>query len=55
MAPEEDCDSNIFVLIEWCNRTLGVPLAQLEGIAVDEATAEAIADWRYWVARGYGW
>ena len=31
----------------------GVPLAQLEGVGVDEETAEAIADWHYWDAQGY--
>ena len=34
-------------------RDLAVPLAQLEGIGVDEETQEAIEDWHYWVARGY--
>lgn len=40
------------VVIEWQGRTLAVPLAQLVGVAVDEETAEAIADWHYWVAQG---
>jgi hypothetical protein len=30
-----------------------VPLSQLEGVAVDEHTRQAIEDWQYWVARGY--
>jgi hypothetical protein len=34
-------------------RLLGVPLAQLTGVGVDEPTAEAIGDWYYWVAQGY--
>jgi hypothetical protein len=53
MPSEDDCAHEIFVLISWQGRRLGVPLAQLEGIAVNEETAEAIADWHYWVARGY--
>ncbi|PTY01615.1 calcium-binding protein [Verrucomicrobia bacterium LW23] len=40
------------VEIRWGDRTIGVPLAQLQGVHVDEATAEAIADWHYWVAQG---
>ena len=40
------------VEIEWQGRTLGVPLAQLVGVGVNEKTAEAIADWHYWVAQG---
>ena len=40
------------VEIEWQGRTLGVPLAQLIGFRVSEDTAEAIADWHYWVAQG---
>ena len=53
MAPEDDCMHEMFVVIEWKERTFGVPLAQLEPINVDELTREAIADWHYWVKRGY--
>ena len=40
------------VEIAWQGRTLGVPLAQLKGLGVNEETTEAIADWHYWVAQG---
>lgn len=40
------------VEIEWQGRTLGVPLAQLRGVGVNDETAEAIADWHYWLAQG---
>jgi hypothetical protein len=40
------------VEIAWQGRTLGVPLAQIEGVGADAETAEAIADWHYWVAQG---
>jgi hypothetical protein len=53
MPPEEECEHEMLVLMRWGRRTLAVPLAQLEGIAVDDATREAIEDWHYWVARGY--
>ena len=53
MAPEEECQHEMFVLIRWERRTLVVPLAQLEGIAVEEQTRQAIQDWHYWVAQGY--
>jgi Calcium binding len=53
MAPEEECTHEMFVLIRWQRRTLAVPLVQLEGIAVDEQTRQAIQDWQYWVAQGY--
>jgi len=53
MAPEDDCPGGMFVIIEWSGRTFGVPLAQLSGIKVNKETAQAIADWHYWVARGY--
>ena len=54
MAPAEDCEHDMLVDVRWQGRRLAVPLSQLEGIAVDEATQEAIDDWHYWVARGYG-
>jgi hypothetical protein len=43
----------MFVLIRWEGRGLAVPLAQLEGVAVDEPTLQVIEDWHYWVAQGY--
>lgn len=53
MAPEDECEHEMFVLTPWERRTLAVPLSQLEAVAADEQTAQAIEDWRYWVARGY--
>ena len=44
MAPEDDCMREMFVLANWQGRSLGLPLAQLEGIGVDEETAEATGD-----------
>ncbi|HET6569203.1 MAG TPA: calcium-binding protein [Rhodothermales bacterium] len=52
MAPEDDCMCEMFVMATWKGRSLGVPLAQLEPVAVDEQTEEAIGDWHYWVGRG---
>ena len=53
MAPEEECEHEMFVLIRWDSRQLAVPLMQLEGIDVDEETQQAIEDWHYWVNSGY--
>lgn len=53
MGPEEECEHEMFVLTRWERGTLAVPLAQLEGIRVDEETRQGIEDWRYWVGRGY--
>ena len=53
MAPENECMHEMFVKVQWQGRTFGVPLAQLQPISVDEETQEAVADWHYWVARGY--
>jgi Calcium binding len=52
MAPEESCSANMLVLIRWHGRQLAVPLSQLAAIDVDQSTADAIADWHYWVAQG---
>ena len=43
----------IFVEIEWSGRKFGVPLAQLEGIDIDDESKEAIGDWHYWVNQDY--
>ena len=53
MAPEEECDSEMFVRVRWCGRRLAVPLSQLKPLGVDATTRETVGDWHYWVARGY--
>ena len=52
MPSEEDCEHNMFVLIQRKSDTFGVPLIQLEGVGVDEETKQAIEDWHYWVNQG---
>ena len=53
MAPEAECQHEMFVLIRWERRPLAVPLVQLEGAAVDDQTRQVLEDWQYWVAQGY--
>lgn len=53
MAPEDECEHDMFVEIRFNGRKLAVPLSQLKGIAVNDETQEAIADWHYWVDKGY--
>lgn len=56
MAPEEECEHEMFVQIRRQDATLAVPLAQLEvrGLrAVNAETREAVADWHYWLDQGY--
>lgn len=54
MAPEEECEHEMFVEIPWEGRRLAVPLAQLKPAArADKDTQEAVADWHYWLDQGY--
>lgn len=53
MAPEEACATNMLVWVRWPKRKLAVPLSQLVPLINDDATNEAVADWHYWVSRGY--
>jgi Calcium binding len=53
MAPEDECEHEMFVVTPWERGSLAVPLLQLEGMAVDDETRQAIEDWQYWVACGY--
>ncbi len=53
MAPEEECEHDMLVLIRWEGRRLAVPLSQLEPVDVDEQTRQAIEDWHYWIRQGY--
>lgn len=53
MAAEDECRHEMFVTVRWRDLDLAVPLAQLQPVAVDEETAEAVGDWHYWMTRGY--
>jgi hypothetical protein len=53
MSSVEACQSEMFVTVDWDDRELGVPLAQLDPIEGSSDTEEAVADWHYWVGRGY--
>lgn len=53
MIDDDGGDSlgEMMVEIQWRDDTLGIPLAQIEGVGVSEEAAEAIAAWHYWVAQ----
>lgn len=53
MAPEDECEREMFVTIRWGREGLAVPLSQLQVIHADDQTKEAVEDWHYWVNRGY--
>ena len=54
MAPEEECEREMFVTIRWERDGLAVPLSQLTPIReTDSQTIEAVEDWHYWVNMGY--
>jgi hypothetical protein len=53
MAPDEECGSEIFVMIRWEKDGLAVPLAQLKPVDADAETVQAVEDWHYWVEMGY--
>jgi len=53
MAPEDECEQEMFVTIRWEKPKLVVPLSQLQVVKASEKTKKVVEDWRYWVARGY--
>lgn len=54
MAPEEECEREIFVTMRWERDGLAVPLSQFTPISeMSEETIEAVEDWHYWVNMGY--
>jgi hypothetical protein len=53
MAPEEECEHEMFVQIRREKEGLAVPLTQLMPVAADEETVQAIKDWHYWLQQGY--
>jgi hypothetical protein len=53
MAPQDECDHEMFVMIRWQQRSFAAPLMQFAPAAKTGAqTVEAVEDWRYWLARG---
>ena len=54
MPDEGECEHEMFVTIPWEKEGLAVPLAQLKPIReTHQRTKQAVADWHYWVQRGY--
>jgi len=54
MAPDEECEKEMFVMIQWERDGLAVPLSQLTPInSTDKQTKQAVEDWHYWVRMGY--
>ena len=53
LAPEDECQHEIFVVTRWEKDGLAVPLSQLKVLVADKKTREAIEDWHYWVKMGY--
>jgi hypothetical protein len=55
MAPEEECEREVFVEMRWEREGLAVPLSQLEVIHAEDdgETREAVEDWLYWINKGY--
>jgi len=53
LAPEYECENEMFVMMRWERDGLAVPLMQLEVVHGDDQTREAVEDWHYWVNRGY--
>lgn len=53
LAKEDDCMAEIFVLIRFSGRKLGVPLSQVEAVEGKLDTREAVEDWQYWVTMSY--
>jgi hypothetical protein len=52
MAPEEECEREVFVFIRWNRDRLAVPLVQLKPVAADVQTTQAVEDWHYWMEQG---
>jgi hypothetical protein len=49
----EECSREVFVTVRYNESQLAVPLSQLAVVKGDKATRQAVADWHYWVSRGY--
>jgi len=55
MASEDECTSEVLVVVTRSKAKLAVPLGQLKCDSGDEQTCQAVKDWHYWLARGYAY
>ena len=57
MSTEDDCLNDMYVEVLYREGDLedvfSARLSEIHPVDVDRATEEAIADWHYWVNRGY--
>ena len=53
MSSEDDCLHGMFVEVEYQDDVFSARLSEIEPLGVGEETIQAIADWKYWVNRGY--
>jgi hypothetical protein len=57
MAPDDECEKDMFVEVVYPDGkdedVFTARLSEIEAIDADEDTQEALADWQYWLARGY--
>jgi hypothetical protein len=54
MAPEDECQHEMFVKLRYQRRILAIPLSQMAPVPeTEEETREAIEDWHYWTGQGY--
>lgn len=55
MADEDECMSEIFVMVEFGEYCFDAPLEQLQPVNASEQTQISIQTWHYWCARGYNY
>lgn len=57
MAPDDECLKDMYVEVVYPEGkdedVFSAKLSEIEAIDADSETQEAIADWHYWLARGY--
>jgi hypothetical protein len=56
LASADDCERNMYVEVAYIGEkddTFTAKLSDIEAIAPDADTEEAIADWQYWTSKGY--
>jgi hypothetical protein len=53
MSDCDDCLNDMFVQVEYEDDEFSARLSDISPLNVDQDTQQAIADWHYWIARGY--
>ena len=53
MADSDECSGGMYVLVDWEDDEISVPLERITPLKASAQTVESVDDWKYWKNQGY--